>query len=368
MFNVLPYLQNPGSDQMTIIWQTTTAAYGWVEYGPTREFGFSADKVIDGLRAANTKLHKVSLTSLQPATTYYYRACYRPILEFGAYKVKFAEAVYSETYSFKTLPSAGDSEISCVIFSDLHDDYYEILWQLQARLTRFENYDFTIFNGDTFAEPPDKNKFAEVLNHCNKGVAASEQPALYIRGNHETRGGFARKMKEMFDFPGDNYFFAMSAGPVRFIFLDTGEDKPDNHPAYSGLNDFSEYRLRQRNWLAEEVKSPTFQQAAYRVLVLHIPFYNIESRFTSKPCRELWEPVLDQASIDIAICGHTHKPVFIPANTDNNKYPVMIGGGPKPENCSVITLTADAKRLSVKMLDIKGNTIGEYSSNAKTYR
>ncbi len=69
----------------------------------------------------------------------------------------------------------------------------------------------------------------------------------------------------MFDFPDNEYFFAMTAGPVRFIFLDCGEDKPDDNYEYSGLNDFSAFRESQKAWLETEAKSDAFKNAKYRI-------------------------------------------------------------------------------------------------------
>ncbi len=74
----------------------------------------------------------------------------------------------------------------------------------------------------------------------------------------------------MFDYPDNKFFFAMTAGPVRFIFLDCGEDKSDDHREYSALNDFTGYREKQKQWLQQEVKSAAFLEAKYRILIHHI--------------------------------------------------------------------------------------------------
>lgn len=63
-FATQPYLQSPAPDAMTVMWHTKNPAYGWVEYGETDKLGKKADLVIDGLRAANTTIHKVHLTDL----------------------------------------------------------------------------------------------------------------------------------------------------------------------------------------------------------------------------------------------------------------------------------------------------------------
>jgi hypothetical protein len=73
-FRTQPYLQNPTEGSVTIMWHTYKPAYGWVEYGKTDTLGIYADMVNDGLRNANTTIHKVPLTNLEPGSTYYYRS------------------------------------------------------------------------------------------------------------------------------------------------------------------------------------------------------------------------------------------------------------------------------------------------------
>lgn len=354
-FLTKPYLQNPLPNGVTVMWHTKQPAYGWVEYGKTEQLGEKADLVIDGMRNANTTLHKIPLTNLEPGSTYYYRACFKPILEFGAYKVKFSDVVYSETYTYKH--SAPDLPVSCVIFNDLHHNY--AMFNSLCQVLEGRDYQFSIFNGDCFQDPKSQGGVIKAMTLYNKGVFAHSRPALYIRGNHEIRGAYARHLKENFDFPDNNYFFAMTAGPVRLIFLDCGEDKPDHYSVYSGLNDFTGYREEQQEWLKKEVKSPAFLNAKYRILIHHIPLYNHKDKGISRASRELWSPILDAAPIDLAICGHTHRCTYVPVNTAGNTYPVLIGGGRKIGTGSVMVMSATNERLNIEVLNANGMTVGK---------
>ena len=356
-FRVEPYLQNLSQNGVTIICHTETPAYGWIEYGETDELGVKKDSVIDGLRNANTTLHKIRLTGLEPGTTYYYRAGVKPILNFAAYKVEFAETQYSKTFSFKT-PSADRSEISCVIFNDLHNNYP--LFERLCGVLEGVDYQFSIFNGDCFSDPASEEDALTALEIYNKGISAHSRPPLYIRGNHEIRGAYARHLKKMFDFPEDEYFFAATAGPVRFIFLDCGEDKSDDHKEYSGLNDFSGYREKQKEWLKYEIESKEFRGAKYRILVHHIPLYNHNDRGVSKFSRALWAPAICDVPIDLAISGHVHVYNFVNPNEAGNNYPVLIGGGRKMEDGTVTVLSASDERLSVKVFNTDGEIIKDY--------
>ncbi|MFC1552729.1 metallophosphoesterase [Candidatus Latescibacterota bacterium] len=350
-----PYLQNPTDDSVTIMWHTEKPAYGWIEYGKTDAFGEKTDTVIDGLRSANTTLHKIRITGLEPGSTYYYRACSKPIVSFAPYEVIFDDVVFSGTYTFKTFPPPA-SKISCVIFNDLHNNY--ALYDSLCGALGDTDYQFSIFNGDCFSDPQSGNAVLEALTKYNKGISAFSRPPVFIRGNHESRGAYARDLKKNFDYPGDEFFFAMTAGPIRFVFLDCGEDKTDDHAEYSGLTDFSGYRERQKKWLSGEIKSDAFRNASFRILVHHIPLYNLKDRGISRFSRTLWAPVLDEAQIDLAISGHVHRYGFVPAGAAGNNYPALIGGGSK--NGTVMVLTAEGEQLGIKVLNEGGEIIGTF--------
>ena len=60
---------------------------------------------------------------------------------------------------------------------------------------------------------------------------------------------------------------------------------------------------------------------------------------------------------NIAINGHTHKFEFIEKNKNNNPFPVIIGGGNKPDNAYMIILKIKNKTINIEVLDINGNCI-----------
>ena len=93
-------------------------------------------------------------------------------------------------------------------------------------------------------------------------------PFIFVRGNHETRGKFAREFPDYFHQVG---YAAFTLGPVRFVILDTGEDKPDTEPVYAGIVDFDGYRIEQAAKLKLEIESKAFKKAAFRIVMMHIP-------------------------------------------------------------------------------------------------
>src|SRR5699024_8608909 len=99
---------------------------------------------------------------------------------------------------------------------------------------------------------------AQIVQHLIEpctAIFASEIPFIMSRGNHETRGAFRREFKQYFSYPTNKYYFSFKQGPVYWVVLDTGEDKPDDHPVYGGVVDFDSYRQEQVDWLTKVVTS-----------------------------------------------------------------------------------------------------------------
>jgi len=359
-----PYLQAVSPTSMAFLWRTHEPAYGWVEYGETPTLGRKQDASVLGLKVANTTEHRIVVEGLRPGCTYHYRVVFKPIRNFQAYKVEFGPEEQTEIRPFRTLPSARQ-EVAAVIFNDLHNDT-NLFGGLRAAVGNTP-FDFSVFNGDCFADPATAQQTFGVLAGYSRGIDAGSRPAFFLRGNHETRGAYSRQWPALVEWPGGKPYFAFSAGSVRFVMLDLGEDKPDDHPAYSGLVDFARFRQEQTQWLKTEVASPAYRQAAWRVLIYHIPLYrerassggsatNAPPRAAPRPdWQDTWLTLLRKA--DLAINGHTHTRAYYPAGTIGNPYPVYVGGGPKTNLATVMILRANSRELSLRVLDSTGREV-----------
>lgn len=390
-----PYLQSVSATSVVVLWRTREPAHGWVEFGPTPSLGHTQYASVHGLRAAKVTDHRVVLAGLQPGTSYWYQVAFKPIRNFGAYKVEFGRTERSQPVRFQMLPGPRQP-VSAIVFNDLHNE--TALFQRLRRSLGDRPFDFSIFNGDCFADPTNAPKVLPLLAAYTQGVEADARPVFFLRGNHETRGAYARELPAHFAWPGDQPYFAFSAGPVRFVLLDCGEDKPDEHAAYSGLVDFAAFRRAETEWLKAEVASKAYRQAAWRVLVHHIPLYRARSpgsltnaspkagatspksgaplrvsanadatrpaALTNAPSvtgpplwQETWRKLLRK--VDVALCGHTHSRAFLPAGSVGNPYPVFIGGGPKTNTATVMMLDAGRRELTLRVVDAYGLDVFE---------
>ncbi|MCP5524422.1 MAG: metallophosphoesterase [Verrucomicrobiales bacterium] len=354
-FVVPPFVQPLGTGVVSITWETAEPSFGWVEYGETETLGRRAVNATHGLLEANVRTHRVVLEGLRPGTDYHYRVTSKPIHKFAPYSVDFGPGQSTEIAIVRTLPGV-DDPVTAIIYNDLHSRP-ATLQAVQAAV-RDVDADLTMFNGDCLADPTTAADALVPLSAYIPEVGAGSRPVIFIRGNHETRGAFARRLPDYFSWPGHRPYFAFTAGPVRWVILDYGEDKPDEHPAYSGLVDFDSFRKEETEWLKAEVVSEAFRSARWRVLVHHIPLYSARrNEDYQKGWRKEWADLLAGAHVDLALNGHTHRPAFHPAGSLGNPYPILVGGGPDAEQATVMVVEADPDSLSVRLLSAKGEEL-----------
>lgn len=359
VFLTPPYLQHPAPDSMTLMWITAKDCYSWVELRDGEAAIKKIHAVTDGMVDANDRLHKISLKDLKPGTTYTYKVFSKEILSYEPYKISYGETIESSPYEFKT-PAANADEVSLLIMNDIHDRPQSIP-QLMA-LNGNDPYDFVFFNGDIFDYQTDENQIIKnMIIPCTSSFASSK-PFMFIRGNHETRGKFARRLPAYFHNIDGGQYFSFTRGPVHFIALDTGEDKEDNHPVYAGLIDFDTYRRKQAVWLETQLKSKAYKKAKFKVVIMHIPHYHSGDGHGTLHCREVFGPLFNKYKIDLMICGHTHTYKVHPAE-EGHQFPIIIGGGPKDGKRTLIKLKANQRQLSLRMLADNGMEVGNFELN-----
>ena len=349
LFLTKPYLQNPTNNGMTIMWETSIPAYSWVEYGTDTLHLNRQRLIIDGQAEFNETIHQIRLDNLTPGQTYYYRVCSQEILQYKAYSKKFGNTAKSEFYTF-TIPEADTDSFTAVVFNDLHqrDNVF------QALLKQVENidYDFVVFNGDCIDDPANHEQATRFVKLLTEGVHGDRIPTLFIRGNHEIRNVYSIGLRKHFDYVSGKTYGAFNWGDTRIVMLDCGEDKPDSTYVYYDMNDFTQLRHEQIGFLQEELKSKAFKKADKRILIHHIPLYG-----SNNLCKDLWEPFLKKAPFDVSLNAHNHKFAHHPKGSLGNNYPVIIGGGNRVENATIMILEKKKGELRIKVLNTEGNVL-----------
>lgn len=348
-----PYLQNPTDGGVTVMFQTNALADCAVEYG-TDTLALSTARALEGGQAiVHDIVHKIRLSGLEPGRKYYYRVKAREIIENQAYSKTFGEEYFSPFYSF-SVPAEDTSDFTAIIFNDLHEHRpsIEAFSALAAKIP----HDLVIFNGDCFTEPSTRANAMGTLHMIADAFNLAEVPALIIRGNHEIRNAYSSGMPALLDHPGGKTYGAFNWGDTRFVFLDCGEDKPDDTWVYYGLNDFTRLRAEQEEFLRAELSGKDFKKASRKILIHHIPVWGNTDEY--RPCSEMWQPILAKAPFDIDIAGHTHHHIYYPpATQEGNPVPVVIGGGYKMDSATMMVLQRKGRAMTLTVLNPKGDEL-----------
>lgn len=350
-----PYLQTDFKDCIAILWITTKNCNSWVEYGESQsnltERAYGEEKL--GLRPAG-RLNCVKLKNLKPNSTYYYKIVSKEITTFQPYKVTYGKMVSGEIETFVS-PNLESNEVSFVMLNDIHDRPNSIPELLN--LDKGNRRDFVFFNGDIFDYQTDEQQIIDHMIQPCVDYFAKNLPFLYVRGNHETRGKFARNFPDYFNHVAN---MAFTLGPVRFVILDTGEDKEDQHPVYADLVDFDFYREQQAIWLAKEIEKKEFKKAAFRIVLMHIPPRYSGDGHGATHCTQLFEPLMNRGKVDLVLSGHTHTYKIHPPAKALNNYPIIIGGGPQKGTRTLTKVKVTPAHIKVSMLNDSGIEVGHY--------
>ncbi|MFD1771161.1 metallophosphoesterase [Sphingobacterium suaedae] len=355
-----PYLQTTFANSMTILWVTNREASSWVEYGTSEtkldQKAYGTSEL--GLKPAG-RINRITLERLQPGKTYYYQIVSKELVEFQPYKVTYGPEKRADIEQF-TVSDPTKQTVSFLMLNDIHDRPNSIGHLLG--LDQEADRDFVFFNGDIFDYQTDEQQLIEHMLTPVTQLFAKHKPFLFVRGNHETRGKFARDIADYFQHIGNSAF---TLGPARFVIIDSGEDKEDDHPVYAGIVDFDSYRREQAKWLAEEIQGEAFRRAAFRVVLMHIPPRYSGDAHGATHCTELFEPLFNQGKVDVVLSGHTHRYKIHPPAAGLNNYPIVIGGGPRDGQRTLTRVEMTNQQLNVQLLNDAGEEVGQYTVNRK---
>lgn len=351
IFRTKPYLQNPVGNGITVMWETTVPAYCWVEYGTDTTQLKRARTIVDGQVVCNNYLHKIRIDGLQPGQKYYYRVCSQEMLLYQAYKKVFGNTAQSSFSEF-TLPATDTDSFTAVVFNDLHQ--HTQTFRALCKQIQNIDYDFVVFNGDCVDDPVDHEQATTFISELTEGVRGDRIPTFFMRGNHEIRNAYSIGLRDHYDYVGDKTYGSFNWGDTRIVMLDCGEDKLDSHWVYYGLNDFTQLRNEQVDFLKKELSAKEFKKAKKRVLIHHIPLYGNDG---VNLCADLWTNLLEKAPFNVSLNAHTHKYAFHPKGELGNNYPVVIGGGYKMDSATVMILEKKKDKLRIKVLNVEGKVL-----------
>ena len=201
-----PYLQNLSEDEVTVVWATDKPCKSWVEFSK-KEAGKSfysqpprkAYASQDGLYCVDT-LHRVTVKGLEKNTTYFYRVLSQEVKELRAYRPVMGSVVSTDIWkkplTFTTLDNHRET-LSMVMVNDIHGNN-----ELQKKLLGMappQDFDMVLFCGDMCSHINRQNDIFTSFLNTSIELFATQKPFVYARGNHETRGAYARNFSRYFD-------------------------------------------------------------------------------------------------------------------------------------------------------------------------
>ena len=351
-----PYLQNLGENEVTIVWTVNKPSVGWVELAPddgTHFYQTERPKFFNaknGIKQTST-VHAVHLKGLKGGTRYRYRVYSQEVLSHVGWRVIYGNVAATSVYGKQPLEfQTSDHGRQAVYFAMVNDIHgkSDLLEKLVSHCD-LKTTDMFLFNGDMVSIFNSEKEIFEGFMDKATELFASEIPMYYTRGNHETRGSFATAFQDYFSPKQEHIYYMFRQGPVCFVILDSGEDKPDSDLEYAGITVYDQYRTEQAEWLKGVLESKEYKEAPFKVVVCHIPPFG--GWHGNEEVAEKFMPLLNNAGVDIMLCAHLHRYIRNDAKEDV-RFPIIVNS-----NNTVLKAEVDSRVLNIKILDTEGKEI-----------
>ncbi|MFC2173391.1 metallophosphoesterase [Acidobacteriota bacterium] len=281
-----PYLQNPQTNAVTVMWETKKASDSTVEYGIDPSLGLVKSVPEQVL------VHEVSLGNLQSSATYYYRI--RSGKSISPINI-FTTAPDPASEELVRVVAYGDSrshpEIHKSVVNGIMDAYPDLVLHVGDYVlngTLYEEW------GVQFFDPA-----ADLMVNT---------PIFTTLGNHEYNSHW---YYDFFALPGGEQWYATTYGAMRIICLDT------NTYFYPGREQYE--------WLVSELQSPECQDAPWRIVFFHDPVYSSGEYGGNPAVQGHLVPLFEEYGVDVVLNGDCHS--YERSFKDGVAYVVTAGGG-----------------------------------------
>lgn len=365
-----PWVTRVGETEFTVLWKTGERMLCYVSVCPADEAFESCERpcfyeTVAGRTVAGC-YHSVRVTGLEPGKSYRYVIYGREVKEDeDPYAIAYGpEMLVADTrlvgkkkkgvnYQAATL-SASAPLCRFSMVNDMHNNAKKYSSLFDG--VKPSDMDFLCLCGDivSYSQSVDtvtKYSFQPVREILGR------TPVVFARGNHESRGRDFASVPYLFPSTTGQFYYSFRQGPVAFLVLDCGEDKPDSAPEYSGYAHFDDYRAQELEWLKAAVKDPSFTGAPFRVVLMHVPAFYVDGRkektwHSQRWITENFLPVLNDAGVDLMLSGHLHKYVFSEPGASGNRFPIIVNS-----NTDRLDFRADADAISIEIRNAKGEAL-----------
>ena len=179
-----------------------------------------------------------------------------------------------------------------------------------------------------------------------------------LRGDHETKGDAADYFGTYFPHQSGKLYNAYRWGNLEIVLLDGGEALPDDDPTArsTSLAAYNPYRQEEARWLEQLIQTAEYKEAAYRIVVSHLPIPNVsgdEQQAGARYFADLMLPILNRANVDLLVCGHLHPETYtFTEPSEDVRFPSLVQG-----YNSALRIEIEGGRITIKVVDEDGNVL-----------
>ena len=299
-----PYVSNPENNSVCINWATAGKLPAFLEY-KRKDSNDEPIRVMCSKKygiLASEETHFAHLTNLEVNTTYQYQL-------FTLTPVKDQVAPSDVIRYFKTAPKKED-DFSFFCVTDLHSNANFLTQALKTQAANDSS--FHLLLGDNLSHAAGRKALYKGVIDPIVSVNQEKEndtPIVFVRGNHEEMGVFAKEYFNVMRHHTGNSWYAFSYGNCFFVILDCGHDAPDRPDRL--IFSSNELLAEQKLFLQKVVNLPEYQNATHRIAFIHIP------PLTEKdPQLELIKTFVDaKAPLSVLLSGHWHEYITVDKNT-----------------------------------------------------
>ena len=368
-----PYIQAVTKESVTIVWGTDKTAISWVETAPNDKYSFYAferPKFYQTSlgRKVPTKMHSITIPNpnTDGSATFRYRAFSQEITSNKGGRTMYGRVASTRIFAYRHIwintLDYNKKSVNFILMNDQHgnEGTYELL---NKRITKAKksdknwSADAVLFVGDMAGSVDEKQRslYYKVSGGVNnypkyKETPFHEVPMFMTRGVNESKGWLGANYMTLFPTSTGKPYYTVRYGSVCFIVLDSGSDQKDKVAG----TDFDSYRKEQAQWLAQALQSEEVKGAKFKVALMHQPPIGGVSP-VSKDLHTLFVPLLEQAGINLMICGYTHGSYLHKASKKCN-FPILENG-----TVNLINIRATQEKMDVVVEDFNGKELNTYS-------
>ena len=309
-----PWICDMDSTGVTIVWVTDVPGISYVEmatdstdhfYSKTRKRYYAAEA---GRRILTDSVHCVRIRGLKPDSKYRYRVvtqalkdwCNDDWVTLGG--LAWSDVWKKKPYEFKTYP-VKPREITFLVLNDIHERP-QFMKEL-CKNVDLKKLDFVLLNGDMSNRIRSQKHIMDAYLDTCVSMFATDVPLFFNRGNHELRGEFADYLNRYFPTNNGKYYRLQHVAGVDFLFIDSGEDKPDADLEYCGIVECDQYREEQERWLRSLQEEKKIGK--YPIVVFsHMP-PTLKNWHGPLHMQETLTPELNKMNVSVMLSGHLHR-------------------------------------------------------------